>query len=83
VCAGFFAVEEAPSPNVQLQAVGELLDASVNWADCPAVGGLGEKVKAATGAGVDGAVTVIVFVVLDVPAALETVSRTVKTAAEA
>jgi hypothetical protein len=74
---GFFAVDEDPSPKLQLQAVGELLEASVNCTTCPTVGGFGEKANPATGTLIAGAVTVIVFVVPDVPAALVAVRRIV------
>jgi hypothetical protein len=41
VWLGFLDVEVPPSPKFQDQEVGDPVDVSVNWMDCPAIGAVG------------------------------------------
>ena len=74
---GFCCVLVPPSPKVQAQAVGVLVDVSVKVTVWPMAGALGVEVKAATGARAAWDTVTLLLTALD-PTALVAVRVTVK-----
>jgi len=75
VCTGFWRVDVSPSPNDQLQLVGDLVELSVNVTSAGAVPKVGVKVKYASGAE-ENAVMYLVRVMVELPPVFEAVSKT-------
>jgi hypothetical protein len=67
---GFLDVLVPPSPKVQAQAVGVLVEVSLKVTVCPITGEAGVKLKLATGAVAAAVTTTLWLVLLDPPALL-------------
>jgi len=76
VCTGFWSVDVPPSPNDQLQLVGDFVEPSVNVTSNGAVPAVGVPLKDASGAE-ENAEMYLVRDIVELPPAFEAVSETV------